>query len=353
MEALIVLGEKNAAYVAGSAYMNRWTLVEDGPAMLIPVVAFPDKSFLIGAFPGQTEFAGEHYDCEQIVQARLFLLIEQLKTRHLQNAIIGIDMDTSPASAIELLRGHLPSSRLIAADSILARMRSVKSPQELACIKKAVSIGEEAFQEVSPLLRDGIEYRDIAIAWAAAVHQRDAVPFCCLPYDFYLQARLMQIPAESRGLSRFPSQAERGRATRLDMCCIYRGYWSDHKVVVCVGEPDAETVQVYQEHRARQEFMRHLIKPGMTKTEVHQACVQEFQDLDRHPFWVHGIGLDAHEEPRVGSPMPHSLKTRPEVTFEAGAVLALEPSWLVEDDYVLTLDGCERLGALPQEILTF
>jgi len=37
------------------------------------------------------------------------------------------------------------------------------------------------------------------------------------------------------------------------------------------------------------------------------------------------------------------VDVKPEVTFEVGQVLALEPSWLVEDLYVLKEDGFERL----------
>lgn len=353
IQALIALGNKNAVYLAGNSHMTRWELSEDSPALLIPVVALPDKSFVIGGYSKESELPGEHYDCEQVVEARLDLLIEQLKARNLDESTIGIDMDTAPARPLLLLGERLPGARFVPADGILARMRSVKSPQELECIKKAVSIGEEAFQEVATLLHEGVAYRDIAIAWAMAVHKREGVPFCCLPYDFLLQTRLMQISAESGGRSRYPTHAERDCVTRLDICCVYKGYWSDHKIVICVGQPDGETLQMYEEHRARQEFMRSLIRPGMTKTEVHQTCMSEFKHLDRHPFWIHGIGLDAHEEPRLGSPLPYAVNIKPEVTFEVGAVLALEPSWLVEDDYVLQADGFERLGELPQRILTF
>lgn len=353
IQTLIALGPKNAVYLAGEIYRTRWTVSEDGPGLLIPVIALPDRSFLVGGYSEQTEFPGERYNCEPVVQARLLLLIEQLKSRNLNDAVIGVDMDTAPASALLLLREYLPSARFVPADDIFVQMRSVKSSQELGYIQRAVSIGEEAFQEISPMIREGVAFRDIAIAWARSVQEQDAVPFCCLPYDFFLQAPVMQVPAESRRRSRFPKNAERDCVTRLDMCCIYKGYWSDHKVVICVGEPDAETRQLYEEHRERQEFMRRVIKPGMKKADVYGACMAEFQDLDRYPFWIHGIGLDAHEEPRLGSPMPHAVKVLPDVTFEVGAVIALEPSWLVEDDYVMRSDGFERLGQLPQRILTF
>ncbi len=175
---------------------------------------------------------------------------------------------------------------------------------------------------------------------------------CCLPYDFFAQA-FRELPAESRGLSRYPTHAERGCVTRLDILCVYKGYWSDQKIVVCVGEPDPRSVDVYEDHRMREEFMRSYIKAGMTKAEVYHACLARFTKVDRYPFYVHGIGRDAQEEPRLGNTYPNIINVEAEVTFEVNSVIALEPSWLVEDDYVMHQDGFERLGKLPQTIMRF
>jgi Xaa-Pro aminopeptidase len=107
---------------------------------------------------------------------------------------------------------------------------------------------------------------------------------------------------------------------------------------------------VYQEHRSRQAFMRAFIEPGMTKRQVYEACLETFEHLDEYGFWIHGVGLDVHEEPRIGTLLPSSVDVKDEVTFEVGQVLALEPSWLVEDLYVLREEGFKRLGTLPQEV---
>jgi Xaa-Pro aminopeptidase len=139
--------------------------------------------------------------------------------------------------------------------------------------------------------------------------------------------------------------------TRLDVGCCYKGYYSDQKIVICPGQPSAEAVDVYNSHRARQEFMRKTIRPGMTKRQAWDAINGEFKDQDLHPFWFHGVGLDYHEEPRFGTFYSYAANLMPDMTFEAGNVLALEPSWLVEDSYVLRADGFERLSQLPQEIM--
>ena len=98
--------------------------------------------------------------------------------------------------------------------------------------------------------------------------------------------------------------------------------------------------------------MKNFIRPGMSKREVYDACVGNFRHLEEYVFWIHGVGLDVHEEPRVGSLLPSAVDVKSEITFELGQTLALEPSWLVEDLYVLNEDGFERLCNLPQQIMT-
>jgi Xaa-Pro aminopeptidase len=154
-------------------------------------------------------------------------------------------------------------------------------------------------------------------------------------------------------IDRLPSRLEAGCITRLDLAVCYKGYFSDQKIVICIGQPDPEATAIYEEHRDRQEFMRTFIKPGMSKREVYDACVNRFKHLDEYSFWIHGVGLDVHEEPRVGTLLEYSVNVKEEVTFEVGQVLALEPSWLVEDLYLLKETGFERLCTLPQQIMVF
>jgi Xaa-Pro aminopeptidase len=69
----------------------------------------------------------------------------------------------------------------------------------------------------------------------------------------------------------------------------------------------------------------------------------------------HGLGLEVHEDPRVGKPQPGVPATilQPGMVFtvEPGAYL---PGWggvRIEDDVLVTNDGCEVLTAVTRELL--
>lgn len=160
-------------------------------------------------------------------------------------------------------------------------------------------------------------------------------------------------------LSRYPKYIKPGVTTRLDLAACYRGYYSDQKFVLCLGKPSAEALEAFHAHRARQELMRQVIRPGVTKEEVYRTCMEKFTSMseygstEEYGFWIHGVGLDFHEEPRVGSYLPLSASVMPEVTFELNTVVALEPSWLVEDTYIVEETGVRCLGStMTHDIIT-
>ena len=70
----------------------------------------------------------------------------------------------------------------------------------------------------------------------------------------------------------------------------------------------------------------------------------------------HGLGLDVHEEPRVSRPQPEVPSRR----LEAGMVFTIEPGaylpgWggvRIEDDVLVTADGCEVLTSAPHDLFT-
>lgn len=354
LDALITVDPRNSYYLAGYMDPEVWLRDMQDMTVYLPVISFPDKSFVVGIKLDRRIFPGESYFCEMVLDKRLELLAEQLTARRLHQSRLGIDMDYAPANVLYRLRSLLPDAEFVSADILLYKLRSVKSPEELACIRKAFEIAEGAFMDIKGMIRDGTLIADVAIAWGRAVIGRGGYPVAALPFDFITQSVMMVqegFKKPGRYLDRLPIKLEAGCTTRFDLSVCYKSYMSDQKIVICVGEPAPEAVSIYDEHRERQEFMKSFIRSGMTKRQVYEACVKNFKHLDEYVFWIHGVGLDVHEEPRVGSLLPSAVDVKQDITFEVGQVLALEPSWLVEDTYVLNADGFERLCGLPQQII--
>jgi Xaa-Pro aminopeptidase len=93
------------------------------------------------------------------------------------------------------------------------------------------------------------------------------------------------------------------------------------------------------------------IKPGVKASSVDRAARET---LDSHGLAAafghgtgHGLGLEVHEEPRIG----RYSETHPDVVLEPGMVFTVEPGAYVEgfggvrieDDVLVIDDGCEVL----------
>ena len=353
LDTLITIDPRNSFYITGYMDPEVWLRDTQDMATLLPAISFPDNSFVVGARLDKGAFPGESYFCEMVLQKRIEMLAEQIKGRGLHRGRLGLDLDYAPVNVIGSLRALLPDAEFVSADILLTQLRSIKSAEELTDIKKAVEIAEGAFVDVRDTIQAGALISDVMTRWGQAVIGRGGYPVAGLPFDFITQSVMtVQEGFEQPGryIDRLPSRFEPGCTTRIDVSVCYKGYLSDQKIVICVGEPAPEAIAIYDEHRDRQEFMKGFIKPGMSKREVYDACLGNFEHLDEYVFWIHGLGTDVHEEPRIGTLLPSAVDVKPEVTFEVGQVLALEPSWLVEDLYVLKEDGFERLCHLPQEI---
>ncbi len=133
------------------------------------------------------------------------------------------------------------------------------------------------------------------------------------------------------------------------------GYWCDHTKLLCPGplrddyrELEAGLLEVY---RAAIDHCR----PGASLAELDVLIRDGLAELGypgqpTHPV-CHGVGARAHEPPyahRAGGG-----------TIEEGMVLAIEPGcyWdgggglRVEDNFLITADGAEKLSSFPDGVV--
>jgi Xaa-Pro aminopeptidase len=96
------------------------------------------------------------------------------------------------------------------------------------------------------------------------------------------------------------------------------------------------------------------IRPGVKGLEVDaeaRSCIDEagYGRFFDHGLG-HGIGLEVHEAPRVRIGSEDELKPGMVLTIEPGIYV---PDWggiRIEDDVLVTPDGCEILSGLPRDL---
>jgi Xaa-Pro aminopeptidase len=95
------------------------------------------------------------------------------------------------------------------------------------------------------------------------------------------------------------------------------------------------------------------IRPGVQCRDVDAAARKVIDQAGYGKYFGHGlghgIGLDIHEGPRISPISPDELKPGMTVTVEPGIYLPGIGGVRIEDDILVTRDGCEVLSSLPKE----
>lgn len=139
---------------------------------------------------------------------------------------------------------------------------------------------------------------------------------------------------------------------KIDMGAKVLGYCADLTRTVCLGEPDDTFRRVYRAVHGAQQRALEAVKAGVCCRDVDLAArhVIEAAGLgDRFVHGVgHGVGIEVHESPRLGSTSEEILAAGSVVTVEPGVYI---PGWggvRIEDLVLVTEDGAEILSQAPK-----
>lgn len=142
-----------------------------------------------------------------------------------------------------------------------------------------------------------------------------------------------------------------GDGVVLDFGGVYDGYCVDLTRTVQLGDTGRDFRRMFAAVEAAQREAIAAVRPGVAATAVDAAARAA---LDRYGLGEafghgtgHGLGLEVHEEPRIGK----AVAGHADVTLEPGMVFTIEPGVYVEgvggvrieDDVLVTVDGCEVL----------
>ncbi|MCS6852231.1 MAG: Xaa-Pro peptidase family protein [Gemmataceae bacterium] len=228
------------------------------------------------------------------------------------------------------------------------RLRAVKDADEVAAIRNAIAIAEQAFAVFRANLRPEATEKELHDQLEAAVRQAGG--------------RSTSFPSivavgERSALPHAPPTGRRlgdGDFVLVDWGAVGGLYHSDLTRVVAIRRILPKLEQVYAVALTAQERALRAIRPGVKAADVDaeaRAAIAAagFGDFFTHSLG-HGIGLQIHEAPWLRAGSDDTLLPGMVVTIEPGIYL---PGWggvRIEDDVLVTADGAEVLSRLPREL---
>ncbi len=245
----------------------------------------------------------------------------------------------------------------------VSRMRALKTPDEMDHIRRVQRSTESAMKRVLVMLKnsrpngDVLWYRDSALTSERikTIIQRHLIERGCLAQDTivscgqdtalpHLTGKGPLRPNEPIVIDIFPQDEE-------------SGYFADMTRTVVKGEPTGEILDMYAAVLEAQTRAASRIKAGVTGAELQQETVDFFKERgyesNARGFMHnlgHGVGLDVHEAPVLGSG-GGALSAGNVVTIEPGLYYPEYGGVRLEDMGAVTSEGFERFTRCKEVLI--
>jgi Xaa-Pro aminopeptidase len=236
---------------------------------------------------------------------------------------------------------------LIPAGDLVEQLRAVKEPGELERIAAAAELADEVYRWALERGLAGRAERDVAHACEARLRELGAEP--SFPPI---------VAAGANGALPHAEPGDReigaGELVVFDMGALLDGYCSDCTRTYATGEISDHAREVYELVLRAQMAALEAIRAGVAGKEadaVPREMIAEAGHGDHFGHGTgHGVGLEVHEGPRLGTTSEDHLAENNVVTVEPGVYMPGRFGVRIEDLVVVTADGHRNLSGLPKEL---
>ena len=268
------------------------------------------------------------------------VLAQRLTELGLAKAVVGIEMDYISAAHFSALGRFLSDCTFVPIEAMLARMRQIKTAEEIALLRRLSRISDKAIHDAYGAVQAGSSEMDIASALTRGIYTQGAEQF-----------ELMIVATGDR--SRLPNVLPSGRKLEpKDICRVeifskINGYHAGVCRTARVREAPDQAERIWAHLVECKYRIMEMVKPQASSRAIYESFIKKLRELNLPPiaFVGHGIGLHLHEEPYLGKYSDSSL--------EAGMVLGFEPlcyetgygfGMQLKDMLLVTEDACELLS---------
>jgi Xaa-Pro aminopeptidase len=226
-------------------------------------------------------------------------------------------------------------------------MAQIKTPEEIAALRRAAQAGTAVFAQVLPLLRVGATERFLAA-------QMEAFAEALTGYGTYGGLAFPAIIASGpNGANPHAEPTDRalgdGDFVTIDFGVIMDGYCSDMTRTFLLGTPTEKQREVYDSVLRAQAAGLAAARAGIRCKDLDRVCRSLIEKDGYGEYFIHttghGIGTEVHEDPRIGKENETVLAAGMAVTIEPGIYLKDWGGVRIEDTVILTEDGCEVITA--------
>jgi Xaa-Pro aminopeptidase len=294
---------------------------------------------------------------------------------------IGLECDILPVNQLRQMEKMLPHSEFVDISKAIKQVRMIKSPYEINQLKKSAQILDEVFGFAKGVIKPGMTEIDVESHLIELGRRRghqgltrmrawnqDMVNASVLSGNSGSVLTHLDVSVIGPGISpAYPQGSsfnpiERDVPIQIDFSIAYNGYITDAARTYVIGRLPRKLLEAYEVALEIRQEMDKIAKPGVTCSHLyhHSSQIAKKRGLEGYfigtkkyqaSFVGHGIGLEIDEYPLIAKGFTHPL--------EIGMVFAFEPKFIfpgigavaLEDDYVVTENGVEKLTHADDNII--
>ncbi len=262
---------------------------------------------------------------------------------------IGIEPGQMRILEYQYLQAAIADFEYVDGSSYIARLRARKDAVEVATMRKAVQIAEQALEATLPMVKAGVTEQAIAAELVVQLLRHGSQS--SLPFAPIVAAGENSANPHARPTERVLID---GDLLVIDWGARYKGYCSDLTRTFAIGRPDQESLHIHQLVLEANRAGRAAGAAGVCCADVDRAAREVIVTGGYGAQFVHrtghGIGLDCHEHPYIHGDNPQLLEIGTTYTVEPGIYLTGHNGVRIEDDVIVTKNGAESLSTMSREL---
>lgn len=261
---------------------------------------------------------------------------------------IGVEGMLMRAFELTALETAFGEGRIVDAEDALAALRLQKSPEEVAALRHAILITQTSLQEVLDTLSLGVTEKEIVAQLKVRMLANGADGFAFDPIVL-IGENSAQPHGEPGARDLRP-----GDPLLIDFGAMWGGMNADITRTVFFDHATDRHADIYNTVLAANSHGRNVAGPNLTAHDLDTEVTGVLTGSAYGEFVVHktghGLGLLVHEAPQVMVGNHTKLLDGTVLTIEPGLYAVGDIGVRIEDDVLITADGCTSLTDFPRSL---
>jgi Xaa-Pro aminopeptidase len=275
--------------------------------------------------------------------------LEEVKEAQAKNLRLAIEAGRLTITQKAAIQKKLPNAILIETTDLVENFGLVKEGSEIANIKAAARIADDAFERILGYMRPGISEKHVA---AELEYQMKMLGSAKEAFETIVASGHRS--AMPHGVAS-DKELKKGDFVTLDFGATVNGYCCDITRTVVLGRATSRQKKIYNIVLKAQLAAIRKVKAGAICRDVDAGA----RDLIKKAGYAknfghgtgHGIGLQIHTGPRVSMLSMQVLESNMVVTIEPGIYISGWGGVRIEDDVVVRPKGGLVINKSPKNLL--